>query len=186
MPSRGLCCPTTTSARTSTARSSTSGSAPIPGALHKNGDTTGKFALNVDKKVYNCFVCGGGSLLSLVMAIQDLDVEAAIDWLLPLADDTSKTDDQWMDDIDRLLAKLPGSSATIEEALPYFNPHMLSKWDVYAENLRLWNEGEFDGKPKLIDWTSCSRRRLRPRHAVKYAPRDRDGSPWTSPTTGPA
>ena len=34
---------------------------------HSHGDTTGKFAIHPEKKVYNCYVCGGGSLLSLIM-----------------------------------------------------------------------------------------------------------------------
>jgi hypothetical protein len=46
------------------------GFCPDPWELHKNGDTTGKFAIHRDKRVYNCWVCGGGSLLSLVMALK--------------------------------------------------------------------------------------------------------------------
>ena len=41
------------------------GQCPDYWGLHAHGDTTGKFAINREKKVYHCFVCGGGSLLSL-------------------------------------------------------------------------------------------------------------------------
>lgn len=161
------------------------GQCPDPWGLHKHGDTTGKFALNVDKKVYNCFVCGGGSLLSLTMAVFNLDVDAAIDILLPLADDTTKSDDQWMDDIDRLLGKLH-STERAEEVMPYFNPHLLDKWDSYAENLRLWNEGEFDGKAKHIDWQTLLDNAYFAPDAIKYAPRDRTGQPIDDSYTGPS
>lgn len=162
------------------------GQCPDTWNLHKNGDTTGKFAINVEKKVYNCYVCGGGSLLSLTMAIFGLDADAAIDFLLPLADESSKTDEQWMDDIDRLLGQL-GQAPDDDDVLPYFNPHLLDKWDSYAENLRQWNEGEYDGKPKHIDWyTLLDNARFAP-DAVKYAPRDkRTGTPIDDAYNGPA
>jgi DNA primase len=44
---------------------------------HTNGDTTGKFAIHPDKKVYNCYVCGGGSLLSMMMELNGWDSETA-------------------------------------------------------------------------------------------------------------
>jgi hypothetical protein len=161
------------------------GQCPDPWGLHKHGDTTGKFALNVDKKVYNCFVCGGGSLMALTMAVLDLDADAAIDVLLSYADDTKKTDTQWMDDIDRILGQL-GQDPFEEEVLPYFNVHLLDKWESYAENLRLWNAGEFDGKPKDIDWDILLLNARFAPDAVKYAPRDREGKPLDDPYYGPA
>jgi hypothetical protein len=40
------------------------GFCPFP-ENHSHGDTTGKFAIQREKRVYNCWVCGGGSLLLL-------------------------------------------------------------------------------------------------------------------------
>lgn len=45
--------------------------------LHTHGDTTGKLSINREKRVYNCWVCGGGSLLDLTMNKLDVDAEAA-------------------------------------------------------------------------------------------------------------
>lgn len=162
------------------------GRCPDPWGLHKHGDTTGKFAINIDRKVYNCFVCGGGSLLSLTMAVFDLDADAATDVLLLLADDATKTDDQWMDDIDRLLSKLH-SVEEPDDVLPYFNSHQLSKWDMNAEQLRAWNDGELDSKVKGIDWNVLIGNAVYATDAIKYAPRDKhSGQPIDVPYEGPA
>lgn len=48
---------------------------------HTHGDTTGKFAIHRGKRVYNCFVCGGGSLLALVKRLYHFDTETATDYL---------------------------------------------------------------------------------------------------------
>ena len=54
------------------------GHCPDPWSLHKHGDRTGKFSINRDKKVFNCFVCGGGTLLSLAMAIRDCEEDLSL------------------------------------------------------------------------------------------------------------
>ena len=48
------------------------GYCPDPWGMHKHGDSTGKFAIHREKKVFNCWVCGGGTLLSLGMAVWDM------------------------------------------------------------------------------------------------------------------
>src|SRR5579859_5042262 len=64
------------------------GKCPDYWGLHANGDTTGKFAINRDKKVWHCFVCEGGSLLSLAMAHLDTSSEEdATEWLYQFASD---------------------------------------------------------------------------------------------------
>lgn len=162
------------------------GQCPDTWGLHKHGDSTGKFALNLDKRVYNCFVCGGGSLLSLVMALYDMDVESATDFLRPMADDSSKTDDQWLSDIDRLLGKLHEDRAPAD-ALPYFNTNVLRKWDVYEDNLRRWNAGEFDNRPKNIAIDVLHECGVRfASDATKYPPRDPKGQPIGETYFGPA
>lgn len=161
------------------------GQCPDFWGMHKNGDTTGKFALNMDKRVYNCFVCGGGSLIDLVMMAFDLDAESAIDWLMPLADDSTKPDGQWADDMTRLLATLGQSQP--EDVLPYYNPRVLAKYDANWDELLLWNAGHWDGKPKNIDTgaLSASGARFAP-DMLKYAPRDkRTGLPIDDAYQGP-
>ena len=63
--------------------------------LHSHGDTTGKFAIHRDKKVYNCWVCGGGSILSLAMEINDMDMQEATDWLFKFTETADQTSDDF-------------------------------------------------------------------------------------------
>ncbi len=162
------------------------GQCPDPWSLHKHGDTTGKFAVNVDKKVYNCFVCGGGSLLSLAMAVRDEPVEVATEHLRIYAgDERAKSDDQWANDMYAMLDQLVAQPEPTD-TMPWFNRHDLSKYDVYWDNLMDWNEGVYDGKPKnisvdvLYDCGVC----FDP-EATKYAPRNRQREPIDKPYTGP-
>src|SRR5438309_1725199 len=66
----------------------------------KNGDRTGKFGIHREKKVYNCWVCGGGSLLSLVMDLKDYDIEQATDWLYALTKPKKLSDNDFLAEID--------------------------------------------------------------------------------------
>lgn len=100
------------------------GHCPLPYNAHKNGDTTGKFGINRDKRVYGCWVCGGGSLLDLVMAMQDLDPEPATKWIHQFANH-EETDEEFMDELDRLLAD-PAEQIT---PIPYFNERVLGRFD---------------------------------------------------------
>ena len=101
------------------------GHCPDPWSLHKNGDRTGKFSINRDKKVFNCFVCGGGTLLSLTMAIRDCDENDAIDWLRQFSSKSNQTDEGFLNEIERMFAE-----KVIEEeaTLPWFNSNVLLQW----------------------------------------------------------
>ena len=99
-------------------------------ANHSHGDTTGKFAIHRDKLVYNCWVCGGGSLLSLVMEVLDLDVDQATEWLYPFATGTdSRSDTEFRDYLLELLDDIEER----HESLPYFNPRVLERYDTDYE-----------------------------------------------------
>lgn len=94
---------------------------------HSHGDTTGKFAIHPEGKVYNCWVCGGGSLLSLIMELYDLDSESAEDWLRPYAVGDERGDTEFVDDFLNLFAADSEKRGT---SLPYFNPRVLRQWGV--------------------------------------------------------
>lgn len=92
--------------------------------LHKNGDTTGKLAINRDKMVYNCWVCGGGSILQLVTALKGWDVEEATEWLYQFTRLSSQSKEDFLTEID-------GRLQTEEHhptSLPYFNTAVLDRW----------------------------------------------------------
>lgn len=91
---------------------------------HKNGDTTGKFAIHRDKRVFNCYVCGGGDLLSLAMLVTDLDTEQATEWIHQFAGGDTRTDDDFAD---YLIALLEDVEERVQTT-PYFNPRVLERF----------------------------------------------------------
>lgn len=102
------------------------GHCPDPWGLHQHGDTTGKFAIHREKKVYNCWVCGGGSLLSLAMEIFNLDVDGATEWMRGYTEEHDhRTDGEFVDYYLGLLEDTERRVAT----LPYFNEHVLDRFD---------------------------------------------------------
>jgi DNA primase len=93
--------------------------------LHKNGDTTGKFAIHRDKRVYNCWVCGGGSLLDLAMHANDMDVDDATYWLYQFAHGEQKTDSEFTEYLLEMLKDVEKRVAT----MPYFNERVLDRFN---------------------------------------------------------
>lgn len=108
--------------------------------LHKHGDTTGKFAINRDKRVYHCFVCGGGTLLSLVMEKYKLDEESATEWLYQFAHGDTRSDTEFVEDFMKLLNEYKEKKG---DQMPFFNERVLSQFesDIDTEDdeaFRLW------------------------------------------------
>lgn len=99
------------------------GQCPDLWGLHKHGDRTGKFAIERVKKVYNCWVCGGGSILSLVMHKMEIDEQAALDWLSQFAGE-HKDDDEFADEIEQLLTQ---DERRRNPVLPWFNEAVIEE-----------------------------------------------------------
>jgi DNA primase len=91
---------------------------------HTNGDTTGKFAIHPEKKVYNCYVCGGGSLLSLVMELNEWDSETAENYLRQFAGD-ARNDGEFVEDFLNAFAQ---DAEHRVDTMPYFNERVLEKY----------------------------------------------------------
>lgn len=110
---------------------------PLPWGLHSNGDTTGKFSINREKGVYNCWVCSGGSLLDLVMAMRNEEIEPAIKWLYQFAN-REETDEEFMEELDRLLSDPEDRQPT----MPYFNIKALDRFSEPIEDAMDWDGDE--------------------------------------------
>lgn len=143
----------------------------LPYGLHNNGDTTGKLAIHRDKKVYNCWVCGGGSLLDLVMAVRDCDVDEATDWLFKFTQNSEQVSSDFVDRV-RKKMNTPKQNA---EILPYYNPNTIEKWVTtdhpWLEERRITSE---TAKVFKVGFNP---------NAIKYAPR-KDGKPIDQPYEG--
>jgi DNA primase len=95
-----------------------------PWGMHKNGDTSGKLAINPETKLFNCWVCGGGSLLSYTMAVKDMCEEDAIDWLFQFTASFEETDEDFLSDIEGILFE----ERLAKPTLPWFNENVLLAW----------------------------------------------------------
>lgn len=114
-------------------------------ANHKNGDTTGKFAIHRDKRLFNCYVCGGGDLLSLAMLVTGLDTEQATEWIHQFAGEDARTDDDFADYLIALLADVEERV----ETTPYFNPRVLERFDGPTDYFH--SRGISDESAKRLD-----------------------------------
>lgn len=96
--------------------------------LHKHGDTTGKFSINREKRVYHCWVCGGGSLLSLAMEFNSMSQDEATQWLYQF---TSPQTISLAKEIDQILE----TESPRKEFFPQFNQKILTPW---VQNKHSW------------------------------------------------
>lgn len=96
---------------------------------HSHGDTTGKFAINREKRLWHCFVCGGGDLLSLAMLHLECDYEEATDWLYAFAGPDRRSDAKFADDLLEMLQDVHERRKT----MPYFNPRVLDQFSGSLE-----------------------------------------------------
>lgn len=97
---------------------------------HTHGDQTGKFAIHREKRVYNCWACGGGSLLSLVVELfPEMDFDEATDYLYEFAHGDLRTDTEFLDEF---LAAFEDAERRVE-TLPYFNPRVLERFEPVPE-----------------------------------------------------
>ena len=101
------------------------GYCPFP-ENHKHGDTTGKFAIHREKKVWNCYVCGGGDLVSLVMLLKNMEYDDAIEWLYQFADGVETQSDS---DFVSYMVGLLGDEEKSQTMLPWFNPRVLDRFN---------------------------------------------------------
>lgn len=113
-----------------------------PWGLHKHGDTTGKLAINRDERLFNCWVCGGGSLLSYTMALKDVDEDTALEWLYQFTRPTEETQEEFESEIEKLLFEEKQS----KPAPPWFNENVLKKWMMPQSEAEI---PEWDG---FLEW----------------------------------
>jgi CHC2 zinc finger len=93
---------------------------------HKHGDTTGKFAIHREKKVWGCYVCGGGDLVSLVMLVKNMEYDDAITWLFQFASGVETQSDS---DFVSYMVGLLDDKEKSKTMLPWFHPRVLERFN---------------------------------------------------------
>jgi hypothetical protein len=121
---------------------------------HTHGDTTGKFSINREKMLYNCFVCGGGNLLSLAMLSQDMDEHEALKWLAQFCGD-ARSDTDFLQDFYAMFEDAEHRADT----LPYFNSSVLDRWGFPPEDsLSKWEIPLYAAVDYDVRWTPQAKR----------------------------
>lgn len=96
-----------------------------PWKLHKHGDRTGKLAINRAKGVYNCWVCGGGTILTLIMEVKGLDFDGAIEYLSRFINAFHK---ESTEEFHARISRLLDNVKNVNRPLPVFNDQVLTKF----------------------------------------------------------
>lgn len=104
------------------------GHCPLPWGLHQHGDTTGKFAIHREKRVWSCWVCGGGSLLTLAVAMNDMTTEEAAKWLYQFVEGNEDGDDGFEQRMLDLLNTEQEQKQRLEVSIPFFNEKVLDRY----------------------------------------------------------
>jgi DNA primase len=91
--------------------------------MHKNGDTTGKLSINRNKRVFHCWVCGGGSILKLVQDVKQLDENNAVEWLTQFAT-SAASDDRFLEELDEMFVQ-----EVRDTTMPFFNEKVLDRFE---------------------------------------------------------
>jgi DNA primase len=94
---------------------------------HTHGDKSPSMYVNDDKLTFNCFVCGGGSLVSLVREVLNVSEEEAIVWLEEHSDLAPSDTEDFRNEIERILARHKEQL----EPLPDYPPELLFQYEGF-------------------------------------------------------
>ena len=104
----------------------------LPFGMHKNGDASPSASLNKKDLVFNCFTCGGGSIVWLVQNVLDIDRDTALAELKNYSSGLKLIPiEEFMDKLNKLF--------TDEESkryeIPIYNERILNRWSGISDYL---------------------------------------------------
>ena len=106
-------------------------SCPLPWGLHNNNDANPSFALNRNKLVWNCFVCGSGDIVQLTQySLGVSQVEA-----FKILGKSLTPQDLSKEAIVNKLEALFQEGGTISKELPSYSDSVIARWEGYSEYL---------------------------------------------------
>lgn len=92
--------------------------------MHENGDANPSWGFHTDKLLYNCFACGGGTVVDLVQNVKKFDEDTAVEWLRLHADFEPTTAKDFQQEIEKILA--PDEAR--QESLPRYSPESVFQY----------------------------------------------------------
>jgi DNA primase len=94
--------------------------------MHKNGDSNPSASLNRETLLFNCFTCGGGSIIWLVQNCLDISRDDAIAELKNFADGVKVVPvEKFLEKLNKLFEEEKRSRVEI----PVYNDRILSRWE---------------------------------------------------------
>lgn len=102
----------------------------LPFGLHRNGDRNPSASLNEDKFVYNCFSCGGGSLLWATQNILQISRDEALRILQARVSPSNFSTSKFIEHLEKLW-----NDEVEDLVLPRYSSKMLEPWLCYSEYL---------------------------------------------------
>jgi len=104
----------------------------LPFGMHKNGDANPSASLNKKDLVFNCFTCGGGSIVWLVQNVMDIDRDSALAELKNYASGLKVIPiEEFMDKLNKLFT----DEETKRYEIPIYNEKILNRWTCTTDYL---------------------------------------------------
>ena len=107
-------------------------SCPLPFGMHKNGDRNPSASINKDTFLFNCFTCGGGSIIWLVQHCMNVDRIGAVSIL------KNEVADLKVISVEDFIEKLEGvfsHDKTGHAEVPHYSDNLLRRWEGPCEYL---------------------------------------------------
>ena len=107
-------------------------SCKLPFGMHKNGDQNPSASLNKETLLFNCFTCGGGSIIWLVQNCLDVDRDTAIAELKNFADGVKVVPiEKFIEKLNKMFEE--EKSGRVE--VPVYNDRILARWERRTDYL---------------------------------------------------
>ena len=104
----------------------------LPFGMHKNGDQNPSASLNRETLLFNCFTCGGGSIIWLVQNCLDVDRDTAIDELKNYAQGVKTIPvEKFLEKLNKMFEEEKRSRVEV----PVYNDRILSRWERRTDYL---------------------------------------------------
>jgi len=104
----------------------------LPFGMHKNGDSNPSASLNSETLLFNCFTCGGGSIIWLVQNCMDIDREEAIFELKSYAQGLKALP---VEEFITKLNKLFTNESEQSYDIPSYSTKILDRWTTVTDYL---------------------------------------------------
>jgi len=107
-------------------------SCKLPFGMHRNGDQNPSASLNRETLLFNCFTCGGGSIIWLVQNCLDVDRDTAIAELKNFADGVKVVPiEKFIEKLNKMFEEEKSNRVEV----PVYNDRILTRWERRTDYL---------------------------------------------------